>query len=417
MSLPLAVCALLAARTYARAAVRYRFLVVAFALGAAFMPLALLAAALRPAVASASPTGQLLTGAEGLAPLVARAAAAVAGLLLLAFALDVARVLLVKRRAVRCGSAPVRHAGLRESAAVFTPTAIGYLHPAVVVPSGFRSRVDAGEWAAVLAHECAHLARGDDWAKALQSLVLRAGWWLPGLWVLGRALDLERELASDERAAATSGPRPYAACLLRLATDRCGGLTPAFAGRRSHVAIRVERLLRPPSGAGPVGRGIAAGLFTATALAVVAGALVAVPRVAPRSAAPRAERRLSSVHAAPRPRFVPHALARRDPAPPVARPSVVRSMAVLPARHVVRTAWRPRTPRVRGRAATAFLPHPASRRPCATCFGAERLAQDALRASGGLGGAGPSEEATASEEAVGEGTMLWIRSPVSAAYP
>lgn len=205
-------------------------------------------------------------------------------------ACDVCCVLRVKRDAAPVGSLPVRRARLGASSQIASPTAIGYLHPAVIVPAGFASRVDGREWDAVLAHECAHLARRDDWAKAVQSVVLRAGWWLPGLWLLGHALDLERELASDERAAAAGGARRYAACLLRLATDRCGAVAPAF-GRRAHVAIRVERLLRPTAGASPIVRAAALGAFTAIALAVAAAAVIALPGTAPRPPA-------AAVHAA-----------------------------------------------------------------------------------------------------------------------
>ena len=94
---------------------------------------------------------------------------------------DVVRLRRIKRRAQPLGLLAVRGALLGSSPKVATPTAIGYLHPAIVIPDGFGSRVDGTEWAAVVAHECAHLSRGDDWAKALQSAVLRAGWWLPGL--------------------------------------------------------------------------------------------------------------------------------------------------------------------------------------------------------------------------------------------
>ena len=204
-------------------------------------------------------------------------AAMVAGTLLLGLARDVVRLRRVKRDAVPLGSVAVRGARIGLSPTVTTPTAIGYLHPAVVLPDGFRARVDEREWDAVVAHECAHLARGDDWAKAIQSAILRIGWWIPGLWLLSRALDLERELASDERAAGETGPRRYAACLLRLATDRADAVAPALWARRSHVAIRVERLVRPTAQGAPVLRAASLGAFTAAAFAVVATAVLAVP--------------------------------------------------------------------------------------------------------------------------------------------
>jgi hypothetical protein len=194
----------------------------------------------------------------------------------------VVRLRRVKRGATLLGTLGVRRARIGTSRTVATPTAIGYVHPAVVLPEGFAARVDEREWDAVVAHECAHLARGDDWGKAIQSALLRAGWWLPGLWILNRALDLERELASDERAAGQTGARRYAACLLRLATDRgTDALAPGFA-RRSHVAIRVERLLRPARGGAPLVRAAALGAFTALAFGLVGAAVLALPGTAAR---------------------------------------------------------------------------------------------------------------------------------------
>ncbi|HEY0394939.1 MAG TPA: M56 family metallopeptidase [Candidatus Elarobacter sp.] len=231
---------------------------------------------------------------------------------LLDLAVDVVKLRRVKGGAAPLGSLPVRRARLGTSRVVGTPTAIGYLHPAVILPENFRARVDDREWDAVVAHECAHLARGDDWAKAVQSAVVRLAWWLPGLWVLGRALDLERELASDERAACETGPRRYAACLLRLATDRGpGALATAFGARRSHVAIRVERLLRPVPVRGPVLRAAALGAFTAAALSILIAAVLFVPGTAVRHTASVAAPRLQRLAArGPRRATPPDAAAR-----------------------------------------------------------------------------------------------------------
>jgi hypothetical protein len=260
--------------------------------------------------------------------------AAIGLVLLFEVIFDVVKLRRVKRCAAPLGRVAVRGALIGTSRTVTTPTAIGYLHPAVVLPEGFRARVDEREWDAVVAHECAHLARGDDWAKALQSAVQRACWWLPGLWVLGRALDLERELASDERAAGEAGPRRYAACLLRLATDRGSELAPAFGGRRSHVAIRVERLLRPVADGGPLMRAIALGAFTAAALAVLAGAVLVLPGTAAHvtGAAPHHVQQIVVAHAALRhalPRVA--AAARRPSAAPRRAPGSVAAVRTAPA--------------------------------------------------------------------------------------
>jgi Zn-dependent protease with chaperone function len=272
----LAAGALGAARVLARAGARYRLLAGAFVIVAVLGPAALAVSALRPAADGAGPTGPLEPFAVPVLGLVTAFACA----LLFELIVDVERLRRIKRAARPLGTAAVRNATIGVSAIVPTPTAIGYLHPAIVLPADFRGRVDAAEWEAVVAHECAHLARRDDWAKAIQSAVMRAGWWLPGLWLLGRGLDLERELASDERASGATGARRYAACLLRLASGGCAeAVAPALWGRRSHVAIRVERLLRPVADPSPALRSAILGAFTATALAVVCFAVAAVPAI------------------------------------------------------------------------------------------------------------------------------------------
>ena len=321
--------AFFAARSFTRAAVRYRLFAAAFALTAAVGPFALAAAMLRTAPL-ADDAGSAAAAAFGLARLALPAllvVGAIAGALLVDLTFDVIRLRRVKHGADLLGWLAVRRARVGTSGTVVSPTAIGYLHPAVVLPAGFRDRVDAGEWDAVLAHECAHLARHDDWAKALQSAVLRAGWWLPGLWLLARGLDLERELASDERAARETGPRRYAACLLRLATDRCGeAVAPTLWGRRSHVAIRVERLLRPAVERGPIVRAAALGAFTASALATVVTAALILPGMAPGRAA-LATQANRPARTAPHATTTRHLAARLRHALPTAQPRLVSMVA------------------------------------------------------------------------------------------
>lgn len=393
-----------------------------------------------PAVAAAPPAAAAL---GSLALPLLTGAAAVACALLLGLVRDVVRLRRIKRRAQPLGILGVRGARLGTSAKVATPTAIGYLHPAVVIPEGFGALVDGAEWAAVVAHECAHLSRRDDWAKAVQSAVLRAGWWLPGLWILSRALDLERELASDDRAATASGARRYAACLLRLATDRwTDAVAPGLWSRRSHVAIRVERLLRPASGAAPLVRAVTLGSVTAAALAVVATAVVAVPGTARRSAAAASQPphvvRLAPHHparlairlrhpaarsAAPRISWVGYASAAAPPpvhesAPvPAARPVLARHPAARPHRAPAR-----RAPATAGAAPPTVIAVVPRRPRCATCFGPLRSADDPVASPGPPFGAKPvaatitAPDPTSGPVDLGSG-MVWYRLPSRAALP
>jgi beta-lactamase regulating signal transducer with metallopeptidase domain len=417
--LPLAAATLIAAQPFARAAVRYRIAVGGFAMVAAVAPLCALATTWRIAPAGTAPAPAAALSA--LLPLLLAAAAAVSAGLLLGLVRDVIRLRRIKRRAVPLGVLDVRNARLGSSPKVDTPTAIGYVHPAVVIPEGFGARVDGAEWAAIVAHECAHLSRGDDWAKAVQSAMLRAGWWLPGLWILSRALDLERELASDERAATESGARRYAACLLRLATDRwTDALAPGLWNRRSHVTIRVERLIRPVRAARPLVRAISLGAATAAAFAIVMTAVLAVPgsappaavtvaRIAPavHHAAHRVARIVARLHhpahagahvvswagtagpAAPSApvrtvaQAEPHAVPVAPQAAPVApQPAPVAPQPApgtphaAPARPPARRAEAHRAPPEQASpTVVAFVPHHTR---CTTCFGPWRTAEDTI---------------------------------------
>ncbi len=381
-------------------------------------------------------------------------AAVVAGALLLGLACDVVRLRRVKRQAVPFGSVAVRGARIGLSRTVTTPTAIGYLHPAVILPDGFRARVDDREWDAVVAHECAHLARGDDWAKAVQSAILRAGWWIPGLWVLSRALDLERELASDERAAAETGARRYAACLLRLATDRADAVAPALWARRSHVAIRVERLVRPTSQAAPVVRAAALGAFTAAALGVDRDGRARCPghragrrrraaararrRRAPRDAARPAARRRTSPPPEARAAYA-YAGLHAPSAPPrrsrrvrsvqriiatVARRTVSRALADVPSRALRGRRTSSIRPEFGPTETLAFV---APHRKCRTCFGPLRSPDDVPEQTFTAGktvastGSGAAAAVAADDPASGPvdlgSGLIWYRLPARVQGP
>jgi Zn-dependent protease with chaperone function len=440
--------ALAAARAFNRAAVRYRIIAAAFVLAAAVAPVALALAAHRDA-----PAPGPAAGSGGLLALLAlpalTLAATVAAVFLFDLAFDVVKLRRVKRGAVPLGTLPVRGARLGTSRVVGTPTAIGYVHPAVVLPENFRTRVDEREWDAVVAHECAHLARRDDWAKAVQSAVLRLGWWLPGLWLLGRALDLERELASDERAACETGPRRYAACLLRLATDRePGALVTAFGGRRSHVAIRVERLLRPAPVHAPVLRAAALGAFTAAAISILTAAVLFVPGTAPRHTGATPPSHRVALHG-PRRAHIAQAHVRRlgtAPAPhrtvaaqPAAETVALAASAeasvagdVTASGNAHEPAPRPASAaaprRVPGRRAAALRPAPVAMpadtlallppaQRCRTCFGPLRSADDATTQGAAAPSSVPPGAAVAlgPDDATGPASpsarMIWFRLP------
>ena len=277
------------------------------------------------------------------------------------------------------------------------------------------------------------------------------------MWVLSRALDLERELASDERAAGETGARRYAACLLRLATDRADAVAPGLWARRTHVAIRVERLVRPTVQGGPVLRAVALGAFTAAAFAVVGAAVLAVPGTGTRAGA-AAPRPHAAVASAARRRAVARVAARVHHAKstphaktlayvmPVAVPAapdttaaaaperdehpVARIIATVAQRTVARTVESApsRGSRVRHVPSirpefgpTETLAFVAPHRKCRTCFGPLRSPDDAADqpstaskpvAAAGAGAAAivADDPATSGPVDLGSG-LIWYRLP------
>jgi beta-lactamase regulating signal transducer with metallopeptidase domain len=131
---------------------------------------------------------------------------------------------------------------------VRVPTAIGFLHPAVVFPAWALQELSALELNAVLLHELAHLRRRDDWTNLAQEILRAIFFFHPALWLVGRGLSLEREMACDDFVlAGTSNPRAYAQCLVSVAEKsflrRGLALAQAVAGRMRDTTRRVVRIL------------------------------------------------------------------------------------------------------------------------------------------------------------------------------
>jgi uncharacterized protein (TIGR03435 family) len=149
----------------------------------------------------------------------------------------------------RAGMAP-RPVRLMSSDEVTSPVAVGYLHPAVIVPRGLLARLEPAERQDVLLHEIAHLRRHDDWmvvaTRFLAALLalhpLRA-------FVLAR-IEREREMACDDFVIARTGaPGGYVRSLARLhdlrcATGRTRLLAPALLGQNCSLTERMESVLR-----------------------------------------------------------------------------------------------------------------------------------------------------------------------------
>jgi|GEM_PF-4252473 len=143
---------------------------------------------------------------------------------------------------------------VRASATARVPMAFGFLRPQVCLPRDFEAGLTRAEWDAAVAHELAHVVRGDTrWLPGLR-LVTRLFSFQPLNRLAWRELERESEHAADEIAVGAVGsPRSLALCLAKVATRATGdrGVLPAaavtgaptMAARASLVVERTERLL------------------------------------------------------------------------------------------------------------------------------------------------------------------------------
>jgi beta-lactamase regulating signal transducer with metallopeptidase domain len=133
------------------------------------------------------------------------------------------------------------------SGAVEGPSVVGHQCPTVLLPETFLNAATLDEVRAVVAHELAHVKRSDFLQNAIQKLMRSVFAFHPAVrWMCAR-LDVQREQACDEiAAAALADRRRYAASLARLEILRVSRRSLALAANGSPLLDRVRRLAGPP---------------------------------------------------------------------------------------------------------------------------------------------------------------------------
>ena len=160
---------------------------------------------------------------------------------------------------------------IRESDRVGTAATAGWLRPVILVSPTWRLW-SAAERGAVLAHEIAHVARGDFAARLVAQLAVAIHGYHPLLRWLAARLEVRQEMAADARAADRCGGRTaYLKCLAALALRadaRPLGAAPTFLSRPRTLLRRIAMLRvtedTPPRRRWPAAIGVA--LFAAAAL-------------------------------------------------------------------------------------------------------------------------------------------------------
>jgi beta-lactamase regulating signal transducer with metallopeptidase domain len=170
-------------------------------------------------------------------------------------------------------------AGMRavETDVVSSPGVVGLVRPMLLLPFGLINRLTPAELAFVVAHERAHVRRGDLIAGAATALVTAIHWFNPLIWLAAARFRTERELACDEAVLRASQPQQrhaYGHTILRLLELAAQHRSPAgvvgvvSSGRRA-IRKRIASIAAPLPRRSPLG---------AIALALVALTMLTAPR-------------------------------------------------------------------------------------------------------------------------------------------
>lgn len=122
---------------------------------------------------------------------------------------------------------------------VSSPAVYGIFRPKIVLPAS----TPEADYPMILAHETAHIRRGDNLFRLIAFLSVALHWFNPLAWVFLRCYLSDAEEACDERVLSKldeEGRRDYARCLLNQA-ERRAAFPAAFGGAK--LRDRVKRIV------------------------------------------------------------------------------------------------------------------------------------------------------------------------------
>ena len=140
-----------------------------------------------------------------------------------------------------------RAATLRVSRDVATAGVFGFHPPIIALSPTTLAALSNADLDRVVTHEHAHVQRHDDVGRVLLVAIQAVFGLHPAVWWIGRAIDLEREIACDDWVLALTGDGPrYARCLTTLASVSPApswSLAPGVSLATRRLTMRVTRLL------------------------------------------------------------------------------------------------------------------------------------------------------------------------------
>jgi TonB family protein len=150
---------------------------------------------------------------------------------------------MMRRMAARIGV--TQRLRLVESALVEVPSVIGFVRPAIIVPVSVLANLPPAQLEAILAHELAHIRRGDYLMNLLQCVVEVLLFYHPAVWWVSKQIRVEREHCCDDVAAALSDRVEYAHALVSLETLRAEIPALAMGATGGDLLGRIRRLVDP----------------------------------------------------------------------------------------------------------------------------------------------------------------------------
>jgi bla regulator protein BlaR1 len=155
------------------------------------------------------------------------------------------------------------------------PALVGLLRPKIVVPFDFASRYSPVEQDLILAHECAHLQRGDLIANAFCALLQTVFWFHPLMYVGALCFRADQELACDASVMRShrSMRKTYAETMLK--TQTLDFALPAGCRWQSKQLLKERIMQLNRQSPSPAARQIGGAIVTAMICLIVCGAWAA----------------------------------------------------------------------------------------------------------------------------------------------